>query len=94
MADTLAARLFVQRAAGKGVVLSRSELHMSGSDMRGQQPRVLAIAATCALPSGTALHEGSRGDLPLSPFFEGQETFLSAKGKKSFLYFAAYTVLQ
>ena len=31
-----------QRAAGKGVVLSRLELHMSGSGMRGQQLSVLA----------------------------------------------------
>ena len=34
--------------------------------------------------------EESRGNLLWSSFFEGQETFLSAKGKKSFLKYAAY----
>ena len=75
--DQAALFMVDRRAAGRCGVYSLSAVSLSGSEGRGQQPRVPAIAATLVPPLDSPILRGVKGKPPLV-------AFLSRAGNLSF----------
>ena len=70
------------RVACWGVVKSRSEVRLSGSEMRAHRPRLTALAATLVPPLDSPSLRGVQRTLPLVAFLWSTRTVSFPNGKE------------